>query len=99
MAQGKVFALPNIQTPGKPVIFDPLKCNGCNHCVEVCQVDVFIPNPQKGKPPIILHPDECWYCGCCVNDCHREGAITFNWPLSQKGYWKNKATGKVTRMS
>jgi hypothetical protein len=33
-----------------------------------------------------------------VNDCHRPGAITFNWPLQQRGYWKNKSTGKVSRV-
>jgi NAD-dependent dihydropyrimidine dehydrogenase PreA subunit len=95
MAKEKTFAIPNVAGPSRPVIFNPEKCNGCNHCVEVCQVDVYIPNPQKGKQPIILHPEECWYCGCCVNDCHRPGAIAFNWPLQQRAYWKNKKTGKV----
>ncbi len=98
MANEQVYALPNVPTPNTPVIFNPEKCNGCNQCVETCQVDVYIPNPKKGKPPIILHPEECWYCGCCVNDCHRAGAITFNWPLQQRGYWKNKQTGKVGRV-
>ena len=95
MAKDKVYALPNITTPNTPVIFHEDVCNGCNNCVEVCQVDVFIPNPEKGKTPMILHPDECWYCGCCVNDCPRPGAISFNWPVQQRAYWKDKATGKV----
>jgi NAD-dependent dihydropyrimidine dehydrogenase PreA subunit len=99
MAQRKIYALPNIITPNTPVIFNPDICDGCNLCVEVCQVDVYIPNPEKGKPPIILHPDECWYGGCCVNDCPRPGAITFNWPVQQRAYWKDKATGKVLRDS
>ena len=47
----KVFAIPNVQTPSVPVRIDPTKCIGCNTCVEVCQIDVFIPNPEKGKPP------------------------------------------------
>jgi len=96
MAQERVIAIPNITTPNNPVIFTE-KCNGCNHCVEVCQVDVYIPHPEKGKSPIILHPEECWYCGCCVNDCPRGGNV-FNWPLQHKGYWKYKLTGKVTQM-
>jgi NAD-dependent dihydropyrimidine dehydrogenase PreA subunit len=99
MAQKKIYALPNITTPNTPVIFHAETCNGCNHCVEVCQVDVYIPNSEKGKPPVILHPDECWYCGCCVNDCPRPGAMTFNWPVQQRAYWKDKATGKVLRDS
>lgn len=92
----KMYALPNRNAP-IPLIFDEDRCNGCNHCVEVCQMDVLIPNPEKGKPPIILHPDECWYCGCCVNDCPREGAIFIKWPLQQRTYWKDLITGKVYR--
>jgi NAD-dependent dihydropyrimidine dehydrogenase PreA subunit len=94
MSRKKVYALNNITSPSRPVIFNPEICVGCNNCVEICQVDVFIPNPEKGSPPIILHPDECWYCGCCVNDCPTPGAIEFNWPLQQRGYWKRKDTGE-----
>jgi NAD-dependent dihydropyrimidine dehydrogenase PreA subunit len=94
----KTYALPNIVTPNTPVIHDAKKCTGCNHCVEICQVDVFIPNPEKGKTPVILHPDECWYCGCCANDCPT-GAITFNWPIQQRAYWRDKQTGQVLRDS
>ena len=95
----KVYILPNIATPNRPVIRDPEVCNGCNTCVDVCQIDVYIPNPEKGKPPITLHPDECWYCGCCVNECPRlsMGAIKFNWPLQQRGFFKRKDTGEIFR--
>jgi NAD-dependent dihydropyrimidine dehydrogenase PreA subunit len=96
MPKKEVYALPNVISPGNPIFYDAEKCNGCNTCVNHCQVDVLIPNPEKGKPPVILHPDECWYCGVCVNDCSQE-AITFNWPLQQRGYWKDKKTGKVMR--
>jgi NAD-dependent dihydropyrimidine dehydrogenase PreA subunit len=94
MAENKVKMMPNPPTPNQPALFTDI-CNGCNHCVEVCQVDVYVPNPVKGKSPIILHPEECWYCGCCANDCPRPGAMIFNWPLQARGYWKNKATGKI----
>jgi NAD-dependent dihydropyrimidine dehydrogenase PreA subunit len=93
-----VYALPNAATPGRPAIFNPEICDGCNTCVDRCPVDVFIPSPEPGKSPIILHPEECWYCGTCVNDCPRPGAIEFNWPLQQRGYWKRIATGKVFRV-
>ncbi len=92
------YAMPNIVTPNTPVFFDESVCTGCNTCVQVCQVDVFIPNEEKGKPPIILHPDECWYCGCCVTDCP-SGTMRFNWPVQQRAFWKDKATGKVLRDS
>ena len=98
MPRKKPYALPNIISPANPVIFNPDVCTGCNHCVEVCQVDVFIPNPEKKKPPVVLHPDECWYCGCCATDCPTQ-SITFNWPVQQRAYWKDKATGKVLRDS
>ena len=96
----KVFVLPNVATPNQPAIRNPEICNGCNTCVNVCQVDVYIPNPEKGKPPITLHPDECWYCGCCVNDCPRlsAGAIKFNWPLQHRGFFKRKGTGEIFRV-
>jgi NAD-dependent dihydropyrimidine dehydrogenase PreA subunit len=97
MTGKKLSALPNITTPSSPVTFNPDLCTGCDICVNVCQVDVFIPNPEKGSPPVILHPDECWYCGCCVMDCKHPGAISFNWPLQQRGSWKDKVTGKVMR--
>ena len=96
---GKVYILPNITTPNRPVIRNPEICNGCNTCVNVCQIDVYVPNPVKGKPPITLHPDECWYCGCCVNECPllEAGAIKFNWPLQQRGFFKRKETGEIFR--
>jgi NAD-dependent dihydropyrimidine dehydrogenase PreA subunit len=97
MENKKTYAVPNIATPSRPVIFNWEKCIGCNRCVEECPVDVYVPNPEKGKSPIILHPDECWYCGVCVNDCPVPGAIKFNWPLEQRGYWKRKKTGEVLR--
>ena len=40
MAQHKVYALPNACTPSTPVTFDPEICNGCNQCVDICQVDL-----------------------------------------------------------
>jgi NAD-dependent dihydropyrimidine dehydrogenase PreA subunit len=95
MPEDKVHALQNAPTPTQPVHFNKDRCNGCNHCIEVCPVDVYLPHPEKGQPPIILHPDECWYCGCCVNDCPRPGSMTFNWPVQMKPYWKNKATGET----
>ena len=98
MSLEKLVAIPNIPTPSSPVLFNPDRCNGCNHCVEVCPVDVYIPHPEKGKPPIVLHPEECWYCGSCANDCPRAGAIEFKWPLQHRGYWKNKQTGKVHQL-
>lgn len=94
----KIYASPNIVTPNRPVIFNPDVCTGCNKCVEVCQMDVFIPNPENGKPPIVLYPDECWYAGCCVAECPEPGAIKLNHPLQQRVRWKRKATGEYFRV-
>jgi NAD-dependent dihydropyrimidine dehydrogenase PreA subunit len=98
MMQKKVYALPNRCAPADPVIFDPDNCNGCNICVEVCQVDLLIPNPEKGKPPIALYPEECWYGGCCVAMCPQPGAIKLNHALPQRVRWKRKATGEHFRV-
>ena len=48
----------------KSVTFNPNICNGCNVCVEVCQVDLFIPNSEKRRPPILLYAEECGFDGC-----------------------------------
>jgi NAD-dependent dihydropyrimidine dehydrogenase PreA subunit len=98
MLDKKVYATPNIVTPSKPVIFDPDICNGCNRCVNVCEIDVYIPNPVKGNPPVILYPDECWYEGNCVAECPKPGAIRFNHALQQKVHWKRKETGEHFRV-
>lgn len=77
-----------------PLTFYPEICNGCNQCIEVCQVDILIPNPQKGKPPIVLFPGECWYAGCCVAVCPQPGAIKLNVLAKNSVHWKRKTTGE-----
>ena len=94
----KVYAVPNIPTPSRPVIFSPSLCIGCNTCVDVCQMDVFIPNPEGGAPPVILFPEECWYCGSCVEHCPQDGAIRLNHPLMQRVRWKRKESGAHFRL-
>jgi len=98
MTEKTIYAFPNVPTPNTPVVINPDLCTGCNSCVEVCQVDVLLPNPEKGKPPIVMYPDECWYGGCCALDCRVPGAITFNWAIQQRGYWKRKETGEIFRV-
>ncbi len=77
-----------------PIIFNPILCIGCNRCIEICQVDIFIPHPEKNKPPIVLYPGECWHCGCCVMECPNPGAIKFNPLLMNRVYWKRKSISK-----
>ncbi len=98
MSQRKIYATPNSPTPGRPVLFSSDLCNGCNTCVEVCQMDVLIPSPQGGTPPLILFPEECWYCGSCVEHCPSQGAIRLNHPLMQRVRWKRKTTGEDFRV-
>jgi len=71
-----------------PLVFDPEVCNGCNQCVEVCQVDLLAPNPEDGKSPLILFPEECWYGGCCVAVCPLPGAIKLNHPPMNRVHWR-----------
>lgn len=77
-----------------PIVYDEAKCIGCNRCLEICQVDIFLPNEIKGKPPIVAYPGECWYCGCCVMACPRKGAITLQHPLMNQAVWVDKKTLK-----
>ena len=71
-----------------PLVFDPETCNGCNQCVEVCQVDLLVPDREKGQPPVVLYPEECWYGGCCVAACPVPGAIRLNHPPMNRVNWK-----------
>lgn len=85
----KVYSVPE---PGAtdPIIFNPEICDGCNKCVDVCQVDILMPSPEKGKPPLVLYPGECWYGGCCVAECPKPGAIKLKALLMNKVNWKIK---------
>lgn len=69
-----------------PVFFNKEVCNGCNHCVEVCLMDILEPNTVKGKPPTLKYPDECAYDGVCWERCplRDEGAITVKPPLPMR---------------
>jgi len=75
----------------RPIVFHAEKCTGCNNCVEICQVDIFIANPDKSqKVPLVVYPDECWYCGTCVMVCPSEGAIELHHPLMNQVNWVEK---------
>ena len=73
-----------------PIFIDSEKCTGCNRCVNICQVDLFIPNQMKGGAPLVLYPGECWYCGCCIVECPVEGAIKLRHPLMNQVRWIEK---------
>ncbi|MFC1554922.1 ferredoxin family protein [candidate division KSB1 bacterium] len=91
----KTYVLPDSKT-FEPVTIDPKKCTGCNICVELCQVDLFLPNPEKLKPPIVFFRGECWYDGTCVSACPEPGAIRLNTQPKDKVSWKDKTTGKIS---
>ncbi len=73
-----------------PVIIDEQRCNGCNLCINTCQVDIFLPNRIAGGPPQVVYPGECWYCGCCVAICPVKGAIRLQHPLMNRVSWKER---------
>ena len=95
MAQ-RIYAIPNISTPNRPVINDAELCRGCNGCVGGASDRRVDSRSGSGAPPIILHPEECRYCGCCVDQCPT-GALKISWPIQQRGYWKRVATGQNFR--
>jgi len=49
----KVFVVPD-QALVDPVTIYPDTCTGCNLCIHVCPVDLFLPNPRVGGPPLVL---------------------------------------------
>ncbi|MCH4886315.1 ferredoxin family protein [Acidaminobacter sp. JC074] len=73
-----------------PITFDAEKCLGCNRCVNVCQVDVFLPKTEETSTPVVQYPEECWYCGCCVMVCPSDGAIDLRHPLMNQVSWVDK---------
>ena len=93
MTRKNVVVVPE-SAAANPLTFDPDICNGCNQCIEVCQVDILLPNPEPGKPPIVLYPGECWYGGCCVAICPKPGAIRLNVLPMNSVHWKRKTTGE-----
>ena len=84
------FTIHTVQ-PAMPITFDASRCNGCNQCVQVCQIDLLVPNEKKGQPPIVAYPDECWYCGCCAMECPRD-AIRLHHPLMNQAHWIEKSS-------
>jgi len=78
----------------EPLTFSSEICNGCNKCIETCQMDIMITNPEKNKPPIVIYPGECWYDGSCVSACPKPGAIKLNSISKNNVHWKRKATGE-----
>ncbi len=93
MKKTKIFAFIEPAMTG-PLTFDPELCNGCDKCLEVCQMDIMISNPEKKKPPIVLYPGECWYDGSCVEVCPIPGAIKLNSLPQNSVHWKRKKTGE-----
>jgi len=89
----KIIVTPE-EAPFEPVTIVVEMCNGCNRCVEICQVDVFLPAAEKGEPPVLFYPGECWHCGDCVNLCPVPGAILWNTMPKNRVHWKRKDTGE-----
>jgi len=94
MMDKKVYAIPETGITN-PIIFNQNICVGCNRCIDVCQVDLFIPNPLENKPPLVLYPGECWYCGSCVEICPKPDAIKLNPLLMNRVHWKRKTSKDV----
>ena len=74
-----------------PITIVPDLCTGCNLCLHVCPVDLFLPNQHKGGAPLVHYPGECWYEGSCVDVCPEPGAIRLNRPPAMRVNWKPKA--------
>lgn len=81
-----------------PVTIFPETCTGCNRCVNVCPVDLFLPSPERGGAPLVVFPGECWFEGSCVDICPEPGAIVLNRPFVSRVNWKVKGESCVNSM-
>jgi NAD-dependent dihydropyrimidine dehydrogenase PreA subunit len=86
----KLYVVPEHAIIDDPVTIYPVPCTGCNRCVNVCPVDLFLPNPERGGPPLVVFPGECWFEGSCVDICPEPGAIVLNRPFVSRVNWKPK---------
>jgi NAD-dependent dihydropyrimidine dehydrogenase PreA subunit len=51
---------------------DPVACNGCGQCTEVCPHGVLAVNGSQAR---IIDRDGCMECGACAHNCPT-GAVT-----------------------
>lgn len=93
----QAYLVPNPAAPCQCVIIDEAKCVGCNICTTKCRSQTLLPHPEKGQPPVVIYPDECWFCGACAEACE-VGAITMNYPINQRIFFKRKETGEIFRI-
>ena len=56
-----------IQEKSTDVLYNPLACNRCGLCLEVCPFNVW-ELPEKG-PAIMARPDDCTNCTACAKNC------------------------------
>lgn len=56
-----------IQERRTDVLYNPLACNRCGLCLEVCPFNVW-ELPEKG-PAIMARPDDCTNCTACAKNC------------------------------
>ncbi|MBD3314010.1 4Fe-4S dicluster domain-containing protein [Candidatus Woesearchaeota archaeon] len=53
--------------PKKPYpVVDDKKCTGCNTCIEICPMEVFV---LEGTKAVVKRPDQCIGCRACESQC------------------------------
>ena len=51
------------------VELEPVKCNGCEECIEICTANVF--EMRNGKS-VAVNPKDCVGCFSCIEICEQE---------------------------
>jgi MinD superfamily P-loop ATPase len=74
-------------TGGSLAIIDPLLCQGCGTCEQVCRYEAVLPGPYAYR----IDPIACEGCAACVYQCleeavHMEAQVVGQWYRSESRY-------------
>ncbi len=77
-------------TGGSVAVIDPMRCQGCGICEQVCRFDAIIP-PTNAQPSYVVDPIACDGCAACVYQCpeeaiHMQPQIAGCWYRSESRY-------------
>lgn len=58
---------------------DPLKCNGCNACIQLCPTDALEQHSQDTKSEYLIQAKYCTGCNICTDVCTQDAIQPTAW--------------------